>query len=75
MPINLPPESCLNTSSSGVYQRHHALERVVSLPDLHRKITVAIATVPVDVLSQVWSEVEFHFDTCRVVSGAPPELP
>jgi hypothetical protein len=32
-------------------------ERVESLPDLRRRITAAIAAVPVDVLSRVWGEV------------------
>jgi hypothetical protein len=45
-------------------------ERVDSLPDLRRKITVAIAAVPVDVLSRMWGEVEFLFEACRAVSDA-----
>jgi hypothetical protein len=45
-------------------------ERVESLPDLRRKITAAIAAVPVDVLSRVWGEVELRFDVCRAVNGA-----
>jgi hypothetical protein len=45
-------------------------KRVESLPDLRRKITAAIATVPVDVLSRVWGEVEFCFDVCRAVNIA-----
>jgi hypothetical protein len=35
-------------------------ERVEYLPDLHRRITAAIAAVPVDVLSRVWVEVSFR---------------
>jgi hypothetical protein len=49
-------------------------ERVKSLPDLRRRITVAIAAVPVGVLSRVWGEVEFRFDIYRAVNGAHIEL-
>jgi hypothetical protein len=35
-----------------------------------KRITVAIAMVLVDVLSQVWGEAEFCFNVCRAVSGA-----
>jgi hypothetical protein len=49
-------------------------ERVESLPDLRRRITTAIAAVPVDVLSRVWGEVEFRFDVCRAVNSAHIEL-
>jgi hypothetical protein len=45
-------------------------KRVESFPDLHQSITVAIAAVHVNVLSWVWSEVQFHFNVYRVVSGA-----
>jgi hypothetical protein len=41
---------------------------VESVPDLRRRITAAIAAVPEDVLSRLWSEVEFRFDVCRAVS-------
>jgi hypothetical protein len=33
-------------------------ERAEPLPDLRRRITAAIAMVPVDVLSRVWGEVQ-----------------
>jgi hypothetical protein len=49
-------------------------EEVESLPDLRRRITAAIATVPVDVLSRVCGEVEFRFDVCRAVNVARIEL-
>jgi hypothetical protein len=49
-------------------------ERVESYPDLPRRITSAVAMVPVDVLSWVWGEVEFHFDVFRAISGAHIEL-
>jgi hypothetical protein len=39
-----------------------------------KRITVAITAVPLDVLSQVWGEVEFCFNLCRAVSGAHIEL-
>jgi hypothetical protein len=39
------------------------VERVESFPDLCRRITAAIAAVPVDVFSRVWGEVEFSFDS------------
>jgi hypothetical protein len=45
-----------------------------SLPDLRRRITAAIAAVPVGVLSRVCGEVEVRFDVCRAVSGAHIEL-
>jgi hypothetical protein len=45
-------------------------ERVESLPYLRRRITEAMAAVPVDVLSRVWGEVEYRFDVCRAVNGA-----
>jgi hypothetical protein len=43
-------------------------ERVECLPDLRRRITAAVATVPVDVLSRMWGEVEFRFHVCSAVS-------
>jgi hypothetical protein len=49
-------------------------EIVESHFDLHRRISEAIAAVPVDVLSRVWGEMEFRFDVCRAVSGAHIEL-
>jgi hypothetical protein len=47
--------------------------RVVSLPKLHRRITVAITVVPMDVLL-VWGEMEFCFNVCRALKGADIEL-
>jgi hypothetical protein len=47
---------------------------VQSHPDLRRRITAAIAAMPVDVLSRVWGEGEFRFDACSAVSGAHIEL-
>jgi hypothetical protein len=41
-----------------------------SLPNLHRSITVAIVAVHVNVLSWVWSEVQFHFNVYMAVIGA-----
>jgi hypothetical protein len=49
-------------------------DRVESISNLHPRIIVAIAMVPVDVSSQLWGEVEFHFDICRTVIGAHIEL-
>jgi hypothetical protein len=49
-------------------------ERVESFPELHQRITVDIAAVPVDVLLQVWDEVEFHFNIRKAISGALTEL-
>jgi hypothetical protein len=49
-------------------------ESAVSLPNLHQRITVAIAAVPVDVLSQVWGEVEFCFKIFRALNGVDIEL-
>jgi hypothetical protein len=49
-------------------------EGVECPPDSRRRITAAVAAVPVDVLSWVWGEVEFRFDVCRSVSGAEIEL-
>jgi hypothetical protein len=49
-------------------------QRVDSLPDLGRRITAALAAVPVDVLSRVWGEVEFRFNVCRAISNAYIEL-
>jgi hypothetical protein len=48
--------------------------RVVSPPDLRRRITAALPAVPVDMLSRVWGEVEFRFDVCRAVNCAHTEL-
>jgi hypothetical protein len=49
-------------------------KRAESFPDFHQRITATIAAVPVDVLSRVWGEAEFHFDVCRAVHGAHIEL-
>jgi hypothetical protein len=35
-------------------------ERIVSLLNLRGRISAAIAVAPVDVLSSVWGEMEFH---------------
>jgi hypothetical protein len=75
--INWPPRSPDLTPMdffSGYIKDIVSSERVESLPDLRRRITAAIAEVPVDVLSWVWGVVEFCFDVCRAVSGVHIEL-
>jgi hypothetical protein len=49
-------------------------ERLESFPGWFQRITVVIAAVPVDMLLQVWDEVEFHVDICKAISGALTEL-
>jgi hypothetical protein len=49
-------------------------ERVESFPELHQRIAVVIAAVPVDMLLQVWDEVEFRFNIHKAISGALTEL-
>jgi hypothetical protein len=49
-------------------------EKVVSPPDLRRRITAELAVVPVDLLSRVWGEVEFRFDVCTADNGAHTKL-
>jgi hypothetical protein len=39
-----------------------------------KRITAAIIAVPMDVVSQVWGEVEFCFDVCRTITGAHIEF-
>jgi hypothetical protein len=77
-PINWPPRSPdlkpMDFFFWGYIKDIVYSERVESLPDLRRRITVAIAVVPVDVLSRVWGEVKFRFDVCRAVNGARIEL-
>jgi hypothetical protein len=45
-------------------------KRFQSVPDLRRRIAVAVAAVSVDVLSRVWAEFEFRFDVCRAVNDS-----
>jgi len=42
----------------------------VSLPDLKNKITAAIETITLDLLSRVWQELDYRLDVCRVTKGA-----
>jgi hypothetical protein len=46
----------------------------VESPNLHQRITVAIAAVRVHVLFWVWGEVEFRFSICKAISGTHIEL-
>jgi hypothetical protein len=45
------------------------VERVESFLNLCRRITAVTAAAPVNILFQVWGEVEFSFDVCRAVNG------
>jgi hypothetical protein len=77
-PINWPPRSpdltLMDFFFWGYIKDIVYSERMESLPDLRRRITAAIAAVPVDVLSRMWGEVKFRFDVCRAVNGAHIEL-
>jgi hypothetical protein len=72
--INCPPQIPDVTPRDLFFWDCVHSERVESLSDLRRRITAAIAAVPVDVLSWVWGEVEFRFDVFRAVSGVHIEL-
>jgi hypothetical protein len=37
---------------------------------LKRRITEAVAAVTCDMLRQVWEEVDYRFDICRITHGA-----
>jgi hypothetical protein len=47
---------------------------VQCVANLQQQITVAIATVPLNMLALVWTEVEYNYDVYRAVSGAHNEL-
>jgi hypothetical protein len=64
-------ESTLNSHGGITKALCTEKEGPVSSPGLCRRITAAIAPVPVDVLSRLWDEVKFRFDVC---SGAPTEF-
>jgi hypothetical protein len=77
-PINWPPRSPDLTPRDFFFRGYirdivHS-KRVESLPDSRRRITAAIAAVPVDVLARVSVRWEFGFHVRRAVSGAHTEL-
>jgi hypothetical protein len=76
--INWPPRSpdltFIDFFLLGVHQRHRAQRKNGVSSRFARRITAAIAAVPVDVLSRVWGKVEFRFDVCRAASGVHNEL-
>jgi len=42
----------------------------VSIPDLKNRITAAVETITLDLLSRVWQELDYRLDVCRVTKGA-----
>jgi hypothetical protein len=41
-----------------------------SIPDLKKRITVAMETITLDMLIRVWQELDYRLDVCRVTKGA-----
>jgi hypothetical protein len=40
-----------------------------SILDLKNRITVAMETITLDMLTRVWQELDYRFDVCRVTKG------
>jgi hypothetical protein len=38
----------------------------VNIPDLKKRITVAVEAITPDLLIRVWQELEYRLDVCRV---------
>jgi hypothetical protein len=40
------------------------------MPDLMKRITLAMETITLDMLIRVWQELDYRLDVCRVTKGA-----
>jgi hypothetical protein len=42
-----------------------------TLPELAGRIRDAVATVTLDLLNKVWTEIEYRYDICQAIHGVP----
>ena len=42
----------------------------VDVPELRRRIVVAVDSITPDMLTSVWEEFDYRLDVCRVTNGA-----
>ena len=54
---------------SSVEDRVFVPPLLVSLNELKRRITTAVASVDEDMLRSVWTELDYHVDICRVTKA------
>jgi len=55
---------------SSVEDRVFVPPRLVSLNELKKRITTAVASVDEDMLRSVWTELDYHIDICHVTKGS-----
>jgi hypothetical protein len=74
-PVTWPPRSPDCTSHDIFFWGHindsvHVQPLATTLPELAGRIRDVVATVTLDLLNNVWTEIEYRYDICRATQGA-----